>query len=352
MPASPDPSSREGWYFDGRTAHRHRAAIHLEADLNIVVLDDGGRHRWPYREIELLDELPDGTVRLALPQQEARLAVDAATYRLLAPLLPQLQPQYRRRAALRYAALTVVVLIGGGLLLWLGWPLAADGIARLIPESVARGIGQSALTELADGKRVCTASAGAAALQRLTERLAAGAPGQDFDVRVIDSADINAFAVPGGSIAILRGLLDKAGSPDEVAGVLGHEMGHVIERHPLRLLVRYAGLAAVGEMLLGSGNLASLGSLVIAMSYSRGFELEADGYGIDLLGAAGMDTGGLSKFFVTMEKKEHGGLTNVLRYLSSHPPTAERRERLAARAKPGAPAMSDADWQALRKICG
>ena len=87
---------------------------------------------------------------------------------------------------------------------------------------------------------------------RLTERLSKAAPGSEpFNVRVYDWSLMNAFAVPGGQIVLTKGLIDKAETPDEVAGVLAHEMGHGIEMHPETGIIRSIGLAAAVEVMLG-----------------------------------------------------------------------------------------------------
>ena len=97
-----------------------------------------------------------------------------------------------------------------------------------------------------DSPLTCDAPAGRAALQRLKDRLTEGQGLRyDIDLAVFDHEMINAFAAPGGQIVIMRGLLDAAESPEEVAGVLAHEIGHVEARDPTRLAFRSAGSAGI-----------------------------------------------------------------------------------------------------------
>src|SRR5690606_26348291 len=101
-----------------------------------------------------------------------------------------------------------------------------------------------------------------------------------FTVSVADDPQVNAFAAPGGRIVLLEGLLREAESPDEIAGVLAHEIGHVTERHPTAAALRLLGIQALLTGIFGDGSLASAaagaGGLLVALSYSRDDERTAD----------------------------------------------------------------------------
>src|SRR5690606_38593589 len=132
------------------------------------------------------------------------------------------------------------------------------------------------------GGRLCETPASRAALARLQRQL-----GGDVRIRQIGIANIdmvNAVALPGGRVLLFNGLLKEAKSPDEVAGVLGHEMGHVRHRDTMTALVRQLGLSVV----LGgfNGQVGGAVNGLLAMSYSRDAERAADAYSIDRLRAA------------------------------------------------------------------
>jgi predicted Zn-dependent protease len=203
------------------------------------------------------------------------------------------------------------------------------------------------------GKRTCTGPVGQEALRRLSQRLIDAGNPAAIDVRVVADPRVNAFAVPSGHVVIFQGLIDAAASPDEVAGVLAHEVSHVLNRHPQRAIVRYAGLAMLGSALFGDTNLAALAPVLLTLSYSRSFEREADESALLLLDRAGIDGGGLAAFFTRLERSRAGGgaFARGLEYLSTHPPSDERRRNAEQHRHDGAAAMTPSEWRALRAIC-
>ena len=144
---------------------------------------------------------------------------------------------------------------------------------------------------------------GDAALTRLADRILAGARLHvPVEMEVIRSDQVNAFAAPGGRIAILSGLLETASGPDQVAAVLAHELGHVAHRDGLRAILRAAGTQGALTLFLGDlagGSLSALTQLALAASYSREMEREADEYAHARLAAAGIPTAALARFFRT-----------------------------------------------------
>ena len=149
-------------------------------------------------------------------------------------------------------------------------------------EEIGEGVGKTVTKSFGADESKCKNPAGLAALQHLTDRLAATVDTPyRFKVRVAKSKVVNAFATPGGHIVILNGLIEKADSPEEVAGVLAHEMAHVIKRHPAKALIHAYGWSILIRALTGvsgsSGDLASGFALHLAnASYSRSNEAEAD----------------------------------------------------------------------------
>ncbi len=160
-------------------------------------------------------------------------------------------------------------------------------------------------------------------------------PGVSWQYFVIDDPKtVNAFATPGGRIYVYTGLLLAAENEAEVAGVLGHEIGHVVARHSARQLVATKGLEVVSSMALGKEP-GQIGSLVAALTgkgamlaYSREHESEADTYGARYSNAAGYDPHGLSSFFQKLAAKE--GNPGILVWISTHPASADRVQAVNA----------------------
>ena len=184
-------------------------------------------------------------------------------------------------------------------------------------------------------------------IQNIGRRLASVTRG---DVRwtftVLDSDVVNAFALPGGYVQLTRGLLALAKDEAEVAGVMAHEMGHVLRQHSTSRMNRstIAGLLAAGVgAVLGSPEIAQvlgLGSNLYIASYSRGQETEADEVGVDLLQAAGYDPLAMATFLETMNRysqyealKSGKKRSDGFDMLASHPQTEDRVERAADLAR-------------------
>ncbi len=248
-----------------------------------------------------------------------------------------------------YALLVVVTLLllalPVGLYFSMGGLTAAA--AQQVPVEWEQKLGQSAFAqyrlqhELLDDKTVQTE------LKALTEPLTAviGDARYPFEFHVVRDADLNAFALPGGVVVINSGLIERADNASELLGVIAHEISHVTERHGVRNIISSAGIVLTAQVLIGdaSGLLATIASaapLLLNQSYSRDFERDADARGVALLQAANIDPQGMQKFFEKMiahEKKmlEQVGnddaaqaMKSLSRFLSTHPDTAERIERI------------------------
>ncbi len=188
-------------------------------------------------------------------------------------------------------------------------------------------------------------------LTRVTET-----PGLTFTVTVLNDDEVNAFALPGGFVYITRGILALGGNEAEVAGVLAHEIGHVVARHTAqrysKAMTANLGLTILG--VLGSaygvprgvGDLASIGAQAYLQSFSREQELEADMLGVRYMTRAGYDPNALISFFQKLEahtrlkaalagKTDGGDGHNIM---ATHPRTADRITQAIQLAKVSRPA--------------
>jgi predicted Zn-dependent protease len=155
-------------------------------------------------------------------------------------------------------------------------------------------------------------------------------PGVKWQVFVIDDPkQVNAFATPGGYLYVYTGLLMAADNEAQLAGVWGHESGHVVARHSARQMVDSMGLETVIGIALGQNpnELAQLAATLAAkgalLSYSRQDETEADEYGARYSAQAGYDPHGIIQFFEKLQKME-GAQPAFAKYLSDHPATGDR----------------------------
>jgi predicted Zn-dependent protease len=199
-----------------------------------------------------------------------------------------------------------------------------DRVVARIPPSVERQIGAAVLARTRLEGRLIDQGPAFEAVQAIGRRLAR--PGETLEFHLTERPEINAFAAPGGVVVVNSGLLKRAASAEEVAGVLAHEIAHVELRHSLRQIVRSAGLRVIFGALAGDydalgGWAAQLGEL----KFSRDAEREADRRGLERLAEARVDPAGMLRFFETLEKAEAGGKAGQLpALLSTHPATQER----------------------------
>ena len=226
------------------------------------------------------------------------------------------------------AIVSVLCLIGGY------YALIAIAKASIVavPVSVDTKIGKLAMESLElEGTRV-TDKVVVDAIQGMVSRLEPHSElkGLTFEVRVMDSPEVNAFCLPGGKMVVYTGLLKKAKTAEQVAGVLSHEMAHAIKRHGLQRITESLGIVVAIELMIGDvGGLVAigveLGKSAALTSYSRELETEADIVGVQLLHAAAIDPLELAGFF-EMLKDEGNDLPAAMRWLSTHP---EHEARIA-----------------------
>jgi predicted Zn-dependent protease len=177
-------------------------------------------------------------------------------------------------------------------------------------------------------------------------------PGEEFTFTVLDSPIVNAFATPGGYVYISRGLMALAGSEAELAGVMGHELGHVVARHSSQRMSK-ATVASVFSGLLGAGRVGqALGGLYLS-SFSRDQEMEADRLGVRYISRAGYDPAAMTSFLAKMgansrlQARIAGRAPNDVDerdIMSTHPRTKERvRQAIQLAGARGGQGLIDRD---------
>lgn len=162
-----------------------------------------------------------------------------------------------------------------------------------------------------------------------------------YTVKVIQSDQINAFAVPGGPIYFYTGLIKLTDSDDELASVLGHEITHITKRHSVKQMKKgqdMAVLLALGDALIkGNNSLKSAAEIAAglkSMEFSRGDETQADEFGFKYLILSGYKPEAMASFFTKMQAKTGKGKESKLeQFISSHPMTSKRIEAAEARAE-------------------
>ena len=146
---------------------------------------------------------------------------------------------------------------------------------------------------------------------------------------VLDSEIVNAFAAPGGYIYLTRGLILEADTEAEIAGVLGHEIGHVAHRHGIAKIERALAIGALADLILGDGIANDVvlfaTNFVLSTDYSQAQETDADDLGVLFTHGAAINPFGLVDFFLTLSGLS--GESLIPDWMSSHPQPEERAER-------------------------
>jgi Zn-dependent protease with chaperone function len=184
-------------------------------------------------------------------------------------------------------------------------------------------------------------------VSNLGARLAAQAPGPRFtyQFKVVNAPEINAFALPGGYIYLNRGLLEKARSEGELAGVMAHEIAHVALRHPTnqasKAYLAKAGFGVLGGLLGDKsqtttgqiiGSVGGFGLNTLFLKFSRKAETQADVVGSQIMKKAGYDPMEMAHFFAYLGQQSGGNQGKVAQFLSSHPAPENREARVRQEA--------------------
>src|SRR5580704_5083987 len=352
-----EPAAEDVRYFDGESSARHEVALRFSQALEIR-RGEAMLAAWPYPSIRRMDGGP-GVVRLkslAAPEL-ARLDIrDETTKALLEARCPLLDDQQlRRHDLIRIVLWSLAAACSIVLLAIFGVPLLANRIAPLVPPSLEAHLGEAAAKEVAVVFGDKDSAEGHAALNDLAVKLAgAGGLKAPLTVTVLHSKTPNAFALPGGSVYVLSALIDKAADPDELGGVLAHELGHIAHRDGLRLMISNGGTAFLLSLLMGdvtgAGAVIFTSKTLVTSANTREAEANADAFAATVLHRLGRSSAPLGTFLVRLTGQQNLG---ALSLLQSHPLSQERLEALKRDdvAETGLPLVDSASWRAIKAMC-
>lgn len=241
---------------------------------------------------------------------------------------------------MKVLGLLVALMVLGLVVLWASRHAIVRGLVQHIPLSWEQKLGDVAWEQV-KAREVMVEDPGLMKeLSQVTAKLLKAGENGGYEFRfhiAKNDALMNAYALPGGNIVVYTGLMKKVKRQEQLAGVLAHEMAHVLRRHSLQNLVSKVGLWVVVSTIVGDGGalaaiLAESSQVVLGQKFSRDVEREADEVAWQILMEAGVDPRGLREFFELLlaeERETMGGLgAGALNWLSTHPSTEERIERL------------------------
>ncbi len=361
-----------GFFFDGKTSARHPVTVEAAADMLRVRAADGKLlAQWRYDDLEHLTA-PESVLRIGRRGNALLERVEVREPRLAAIIDELSEPvdrtgRIRERGRRRVVAWAFAATASLVLVAVFGVPLLVERLAPLVPWSVEHRMGvaiEAQVRSMLDtGERrgqpfQCGTGdderAGQAALDRLTGRLqrAAALP-IPLQIVAVRHGEANAIALPGGHVYVFEGLIARARTPDELAGVIAHEIGHVAGRDGTRSVIQAAGLSFLFGMLLGDftggGVVVIAARSIMESAYSRHVEAAADRYAVTLMSRLGGDARALGTLLERISGAESGS-----KIFRNHPLTPDRIAAINAAAPQTAPVplLEPEEWAALRRICG
>ena len=324
----------QGTYFDGKTSRATNVAVRFESSkIQILGLED--TLELPVDSVVVSEPL-GRTKRSILLENGARIEV---------PDTPELDRLGGRKNLMalvhvlerrwKYALLAVGLVVG---LCWafvtVGIPVAAKHVAVVLPATVVNTISEQSVAQLdlLIFKPTKLARKEQDQINELFLDIVQYA-NEDYEFRLEfrsgGAIGANALALPSGIVIVTDELVKLADSDEELTAVLAHEIGHVVNQHPTRLLLQSSAIAMLVAAF--SGDTASLSSVagsiptdLVWKGYSREFEREADAYAYKYLEFATIPAERLANFLERLEESHGAGMDGVLGYLSTHPPASER----------------------------
>lgn len=347
-------------FLDGLS--NKRRSVQLRTGVLLEIVEEGTvTARWPWDSVRRADTAGEG-LRLRSTQAPdlARLDIaDPAYAKTIASFCPNLmgssgtgRTSNMRIVAWSLAAVASIVFVG-----LVGVPYVADRLTPLLPHSFDQRLGEvvDGQVKVIFGSKVCDEPEGKKAYNKLVSKLVeAGGMKVAVNAAVLNSGVPNAVALPGGKVYFFKALLEKAKNPDEIAGVLAHELGHVQHRDSMRKLLQAGGTSFLLGLLFGdvtgSGAVILATQTLLDSSYSRQAEFNADGFAIDVMKRLGRSTVPMGELLVRVTGKQGGGKLDLF---ASHPFSQDRLARMKKEmpVHTGPPLLDDAEWNALKGIC-
>lgn len=335
-------------YYDGRLSTRHQLQLILDGN-TIVIRGDGIDRSYLATTVTVPPGI--GSVRrtLRLPDGGLCEIEDGA---LLAALenacnsapVEKLVHRWEKSLPLSFSAVAVTILVVW-LFLRFGVPAMAKHLALALPPATEATIGKETLSTLDRliMKPSTLDKTRRDELSALFRRVAGNEPaamGYRLEFRAIPSAGANAFALPAGIVIITDDLVALAKDDDEIAAIMAHELGHVRSRHIMRHLLQSSASGLIvatltGDMVSITSLAATLPTMLMNASYSRGFEQEADDAAIDWMKRADIPPRRYGEILARLQAQldvRHGitpeGGNPARNYLSTHPDTGARIRRI------------------------
>lgn len=331
-----------GRLYEAGSSGSKAAYLSLVSNMYRVAVDDERRKiTWGQSSVEVSDPVPglatkfafpDGSVFETYPEEDVDSFLSANGLRRGMGAFLKARP----KAALGVVFATICLPI----IIWFSYLPAMDAVARALPQGVVDAAGAAAVEEfeqLGFMKPSTLSNDRHAALQVLFSEVAqsSGAPPGSFRFLIRNSPELgaNALAFPDGTIMMTDQLIKVSQHPDELAGVMAHEIVHVTERHGMRNVLRTTGILVFASAVFGDAGFiieiaTTFGAGIAALSYSREFELEADAGSGDIMRRMERNPTAVIDLLRRMHEDCKDACEETS-WLSTHPGLRERQEAVS-----------------------
>ncbi len=354
-------------FFDGETARDHPVTVQMDGTSLLISGGTTSERTWSISGLHSIDPpSPGQSFRITHAKHPgARLIFSDQSFidQLLATA-PHLSKGY---LSISHFTQVAKWTLGGFAALalsgYLIFSILPQFAAPYLPENWRNRAGEQIEASVIASTKKCVAPAGVASISKMLARFTKGYPElSKVKVTVYDMDLLNAFAAPGNRIIVTREILQKADTPDEIASVLAHELGHVAHFHPEQQLVRVAGLQILMSVFSGGSDiLGNLAAIAAILRYSRDAEREADAFAQETLEKSAIDTLAFKRFFEKLMKAEGSNgsdkvpstLDQIGNVFSTHPDTRARINAikpLPTNVMP-IPSLTTEEWKSLKSIC-
>ena len=364
-----------GSLFDGRSSQKHLVDVELTPQEIILKAPGDKPIRWAYPQLRwAADTSPFHIEHCAEGDEglETLVVDDPDFYRSVLEIAPKSFSSRENESKFNWKLYSVgiLVLIFSAYVFIKTVPsFLADQMVEKIPIEWEVTVGQSILKMLPVAQKPDPEVL--KVLQDTVDFLKQSLPGNPYDLKVyiLPVEQVNALALPGGPIVIFEGLIDKAESPEELAGVLAHEIQHILLRHSTRGILRNLAKSMLVTLFLGDVNSVMEGIVQLAgqletLGLSREMEAEADQKGMELILAANIDPHGMIRIFKKLmqgdfsQKKLPKGKpvseeNDLSSYFSTHPSSQNRLARLEKQMRSHenriwTPLFPNLDWNEIK----
>ena len=364
-----------GSLFDGRSSQKHLVDVELTPQAIILKAPGDKPIRWAYPQLRwAADTSPFHIEHCAEGDEglETLVVDDPDFYRSVLEIAPKSFSSRENESKFNWKLYSVgiLVLIFSAYVFIKTVPsFLADQMVEKIPIEWEVTVGQSILKMLPVAQKPDPEVL--KVLQDTGDFLKQSLPGNPYDLKVyiLPVEQVNALALPGGPIVIFEGLIDKAESPEELAGVLAHEIQHILLRHSTRGILRNLAKSMLVTLFLGDVNSVMEGIVQLAgqletLGLSREMEAEADQKGMELILAANIDPHGMIRIFKKLMKENFSQKklpkgkpvseeNDLSSYFSTHPSSQNRLARLEKQMRSHenriwTPLFPNLDWNEIK----